>query len=175
MTYKQILTNEMTRLSKDKRIYFLGYNVKYGPRMNGTLCNVPKSKCIELPVAENLIMGLAMGMSLEGYIPIVCFERMDFMLVAADAIINHLDKIPKLSNFQFDFRVIIRCCVGNDEPLDPGIQHKSDYTELFQNHTGLSVCSLSDNDPGYIKDEYQLAIKYAGPSLIVEYKDLYNT
>jgi len=172
MTYKQALTDEMTRLGKCRAVRFLGYNVKYGSRFYGTLAKVPRSRCIETPVAENLIMGLAMGMSLEGYKPIVCFERMDFMLVAADSIINHLSALPKLSGGQFDFPVTIRCCVGNDHPLDPGIQHKRDYSTLFSQNTSINMWRLHD-----IKDIHRAYARLPAnnePKIYVEYREFYN-
>ncbi len=172
MTYKQALIKAMLELAGNKRVRFLGYNTTCGPRMNGTLNKIPKSKCIEMPVAENLIMGLAMGMSLEGYRPVVCIERMDFLLVCADAIINHLDKLPKLSGGQFDFPVIIRTCVGHDKPLDPGMQHVQDFTSLFARYTSISVRVLGDVKS--IVPTYRAAMNHESPSIIVEHRQLYD-
>ena len=42
-----------------------------------------------------------MGMSLEGFRPTIYFERHDFMLVAADAIGNHLNHIERISLGEF--------------------------------------------------------------------------
>ena len=76
-------------------IFFIGYNVRYGNAI-GTLKDVSDDQKLETPVAENLMAGLAMGMSFEGFNPVIYFERHDFMLVAADAIINHIDKIERI-------------------------------------------------------------------------------
>ena len=69
----------------------------------GTLKDVPDDQKIETPVAENLMVGLAIGMSFEGFKPVVYFERHDFMLVAADAISNHIDKIERISHGESRF------------------------------------------------------------------------
>jgi pyruvate/2-oxoglutarate/acetoin dehydrogenase E1 component len=53
----------MTELGS-KDYVFIGYNVKYGNAM-GTLKNIPDSQKIETPVAENLMSGLAIGLSFE--------------------------------------------------------------------------------------------------------------
>jgi pyruvate/2-oxoglutarate/acetoin dehydrogenase E1 component len=171
MTYKDALVMCMKDLASIDNVRFIGYNVAYGPRMNGTLNDVPLDKCIEMPVAENLIVGVAMGLSLEGFFPIICFERMDFMLVAADAIINHLDKLPKLSGGQFDFPLLIRCCVGDDKPLDPGIQHTSDYTNVFKHNTTISIHPIESVSEvfGYYKNIHHSTT----PTMLVEYKRLY--
>ena len=52
------------------------------------------------------MVGLAIGMSFEGFKPVVYFERHDFMLVAADAIGNHVDKIERISHGEFKVPVI---------------------------------------------------------------------
>lgn len=162
----------MKELSKDKRVRFIGYNTTCGPRMNRTLDRIPKATCLEMPVAENLIMGVAMGMSLEGYRPVVCIERSDFLLVCADAIINHLDKLPLLSGGQFNFPVIIRVCIGFNSPLDPGIQHSQDYSGMFA-HTTSNLVVRSLLEPGDVVATYRQALASDKPYMIVEYKEYY--
>lgn len=129
MTYKENLHNKMLELSRDPLVRFLGYNTRYGHQFNGTLKGCEES-CIELPVAENLIMGLAIGMALEGYKPIVCIERINFLWTCADAIINHLDKAKQLG--WGNLPVIIRTCICGNTPLDPGCQHLGDYTDVWK-------------------------------------------
>ena len=129
MKYKDAIKKSMEKLARDNKTIFVGYNLKYGSQAYGTLKDVPKNQILEMPVAENLMTGLAIGMSLEGFKPVLIFERMDFMLNASDAIINHLDKIKKIS--QFNPKVIIRAIIGTDKPFNPGIQHLQDFTKLF--------------------------------------------
>lgn len=172
VTYKEELIRAMEWLGQKSNTVFIGYNVKCGPRMNGTLPTLPPSRSIETPVAENLIMGLAMGISLKGYRPIVCFERMDFTLACADAIFNHLDKLPKLSGNQFTFPVIIRVCVGCNEPIDPGLQHMCDYTKMFQENLEFPVITL--DSPNMIVPWYKLAYGSNSPIMLVEHKRLYK-
>ena len=171
MTYKQCLINTMTALSKYPEVIFIGYNVKYGHKFNGTLINVPDKKLLEMPVAENLIMGMAMGMALEGYCPIVCIERINFLWVCADAIINHLDKAKELG--WPPLNVIIRTCVGTDKPLDPGCQHKGDYTKVWGDLLAAPVKAIKTIDE--IAPAYDEAYARSGPSMIVEYRELYDT
>jgi hypothetical protein len=64
MTYKECITGLCDRYAKDNAARFIGYNTVYGSRMYGTLTNVKPELCIEAPVAENLMVGLAMGMAL---------------------------------------------------------------------------------------------------------------
>ena len=61
--------------------------------------------------------GLAIGMSFEGFIPVIYFERHDFMLVAADAIVNHMDKIERISHGEYKVPVIIRAVAADAGPF----------------------------------------------------------
>lgn len=171
MTYKEELTRVMTEISKMDNTMFIGYNTAHGHRFNGTLNDVCKGRCLEMPVAENLIMGVAMGMSLEGCRPIVCFERMDFLWVCADAIINHLDKGKELG--WPPLNVIIRTCVGTHAPLDPGCQHKGDYVDAFRSLLAAPVRAIKRVED--IEPIWMNAIKHEGPIMVVEYKELYPT
>jgi pyruvate/2-oxoglutarate/acetoin dehydrogenase E1 component len=170
MRYKDELIRVMNNISHIDNILFLGYNVSFGHQFNGTLVNVSQEKKLEQPVAENLIMGNAMGLALEGFRPVVCLERMDFLWACADAIINHLDKAKQLGWGNLD--VIIRTCVGGTFPLDPGVQHKGDYAEVFRKLLSFPVLTIQQTDDiTYIWD---IALKTTGPVMVVEYKNLYN-
>ena len=170
MTYKDELTRVMTDISKDPNVMFIGYNTRYGHRFNGTLNGVCEGKCLEMPVAENLIMGVAMGMSLEGYRPVVCLERMDFLWACADAIINHLDKAKQLG--WPPLNVVIRTCVGGHAPLDPGCQHTGDYVKAFSDLMVAPVVAIKRGEE--IDKVWKEAMRHEGPIMIVEYRELYN-
>lgn len=161
----------MEVLAKENNVVFLGYNISFGSQAYGTLKDIPKDKKIETPVAENLMMGLAMGMTLEGYHPVVFFERHDFILNSLDAIVNHLDKLPKMSKGEFEMPIIIRAVVGSKFPLYPGPQHIQDFTEVFK-----KLFSFPLYDPKNA-DEILLAYEQARfsktPTMIVERKELY--
>jgi pyruvate/2-oxoglutarate/acetoin dehydrogenase E1 component len=130
LIYKEYLHQKMLELSKDPKVIFLGYNVRYGHKFNGNLIKVPEKQLLEMPVAENLIMGVGIGMALEGYRPIVCIERMDFLWACADQLINHLDKAKQLGWPPLD--LIIRTCVADTKPLNAGCQHTGDYFNIFR-------------------------------------------
>lgn len=93
--------------------------------------DVPAAQKIEFPVAEELNVGAAVGLSLTGVLVVVSLPRFDFLLRAADALVNHLDKLEAMSRGQFVPKVIIRVRVGSRTPLDAGPQHSGDYSEAF--------------------------------------------
>ena len=173
MTYKESLTSAMTALGKDPLACFIGYGVSNG-KAGGTLAGVPQTQLIETPVAENLMVGLAIGMALAGRCPLVYFERFDFVLNAADAIVNHLDKMATMSRGQFAPAVILRCVVGNTrKPLFTGETHTQDFTDAFACMVKMPV--MTCHHAAHIESIYgqaQEAQRCGGSTMIVEYKDL---
>ena len=134
MTYREELIRSMNFLGKKKDTIFLGQSVLYsGNAIFNTLVEVPKKKKIELPVFEDIQMGMSMGMALNGFIPITCYPRFDFLLLAMNQLVNHLDKVRVMSNNEFKPKVIIRTSVGSKKPLNGGVQHTQDYTKIFKN------------------------------------------
>jgi pyruvate/2-oxoglutarate/acetoin dehydrogenase E1 component len=174
MTYKESLTMAMTRLGQDPATVFVGYNVRYGSLANGTLANVPISQRIETPVAENLMGGMAIGLSLGGLKPVVYFERFDFILNAMDAIVNHLDKMGLMSQGQFNPKVIIRVLVGaKNMPLFTGPTHTQDFSDAFRHLVSFPVIQLKGSGPSPA-ETYQWASEMSSSSMIIEYRELYS-
>tara|TARA_B100000900_G_scaffold348893_1_gene314812 strand:+ start:4663 stop:5190 length:528 start_codon:yes stop_codon:yes gene_type:complete len=174
MTYYEEITRSMTYLSKKKDTIFLGQAVTYpGTAMFGTLKNVNKKKKIELPVAEEMQMGMSLGMSMEGLTPITIYPRWNFLLLATNQIVNHVDKINKISNDEFNPKLIIRTAVGSKKPLDPQSQHLGDFSDFFKKICkNIKVIKL--NDKKNIFNSYRNAYEYQGISLLVEVADKYN-
>ena len=90
---------------------------------------------IELPVFEEVQMGISTGLALEGFIPITCYPRFDFLILAMNQLVNHLDKLRFLSNNSFQPRVIIRTSIGSKKPLNGGVQHTQNYTSIFRKYS----------------------------------------
>ena len=172
MIYREAIKKSMEMLAKEKNTVFLGYNVCFGSKAYGTLNDIPQDKKIETPLAENLMMGLGMGMSLEGYRPVIFFERHDFVLNALDGIINHLDKLESMSKGQFTTPVIIRAVIGSKIPLNPGVQHTQDFTEAFRRMIKFPIYEPK-NAQEVIRD-YIKVNNSSGPSMIIERRDLYD-
>lgn len=162
----------MNLLSKDPRTVFLGQSVSYsGNAIYNTLLDVPKTKKIELPVMEETQMGLSIGLALEGYIPITTYPRFDFLLLAINQLVNHLDKFQYLAGFMP--KVIIRTSIGSKKPLDGGPQHTKDHTKAFENLLdNVKVVNLKNKLK--ILDTYKKALNDEFSYLIIEDGDEYN-
>lgn len=177
MTYKETITKAMTEIGKNPLAQFCGYNTRFG-KAAGTLSGVPEDQLNEFPLAENLMMGAAIGMSLTGWIPVVYFERMDFVLIALDAIVNHLAKLNELSEGFHRPACIIRCVVGNRKtPLFTGATHTQNFSEAIRNMVTFPVIELTRKED--IQFEYGKAYFRATmqkqSTMLVEFKDLFET
>ncbi len=166
LTYKQAISESMKRLA-EKGAIFIGYNVVHGNAM-GALDDIPDEQKLETPVAENLMAGLAIGMSFEGFLPVIYFERHDFMLVAADAIGNHMSAIDRISHGQYKVPVIIRAVVADGGPFYSGPTHSQDFTNLFKELVSFPVIDPVSADDMFAAYEY--ATSAGHPVMIVDRK-----
>ena len=134
LKYKNEIIRSMEWLGEKEDTIFIGQAIKYsGNAMYNTTKTVSDDKKIEVPVLEDVQMGMSMGMALEGFVPITSYPRFDFLICAVNQLVNHLDKITIISEGQFQPRVIIRTSIGSRIPLDAGEQHTQDHTQAFKN------------------------------------------
>ena len=140
------------------------------------LFHIYKNKKIELPVFEEVQLGLSTGLALNGFIPVTCFPRFDFLILAMNQLVNHLDKMRSLSNNSFKPRVIIRTSIGSKKPLNGGVQHTQDYTKIFKNIlTEINVVSLKNPKDIFKEFKFALNRKDSKSTLLIENGDYYNS
>ena len=129
--YKDELTKSMNYLASKDNIIFVGQQIVYkGNPMSTTIEEVPKEKMIETPVFEEVQLGMSTGLSMTGMCVVSFYPRWDFLLCASNQLVTHLDNFRYMTGQ--DAHVIIRVGKGSDVPLDPGHQHKADYSEAFR-------------------------------------------
>lgn len=176
MKYFDELKKSMEWLAQKPETIFLGQAVNYpGTAMTNTLTEVPEIKLLEMPVAEEMQMGISIGLAVNGTIPISIYPRWNFLLLATNQLVNHLDKMAIYSNGEFKPKVIIRTSIGSERPINPQIQHTGDYSDAFKLILkNVEVIVL--NEPDQIFPAYQKAyLREDGRStLLVEYGDYYN-
>jgi pyruvate/2-oxoglutarate/acetoin dehydrogenase E1 component len=176
MKYFEEIKKAMDWLAEKPETLFLGQAVGCaGTGMTNTLCDVSRSKLLEMPVAEEFQMGVSIGLALNGTIPVSIFPRWNFLLLATNQLVNHLDKIPNYSNGEFYPKVIIRTAIGSERPINPQIQHTGDFTDAYRLMLErIEVIRLEE--PEDVFDAYKLAYerKDNKSTILVEYGDYYN-
>lgn len=171
MGYFLELTKAMSMLA-GRGALFLGQSIRYdGQAMHPSFSGVPMEQRIEMPVAEDFQMGFSTGLSLTGQLVVSVYPRFDFLLLAANQLVNHLDKYALMSGYRP--KVIIRTAVGSTEPLNPGPQHMQDYSEAFASMLRTVKVRLLHSTE-MIVPQYQKALEREESTLLVEYASKYR-
>jgi len=172
--YLKEIKRAMDIIGEDRRVVFIGQTTRYkGSPIHESLKDIPLERRIEVPIMEEVQMGMATGMALAGYVPVNIYPRFDFLILATNQLVNHLDKIREMSGGDFNPRVIIRTAVGSKSPLNGGPQHTQDHTEAYRKMlTNIDVVRLDHKDQ--IVTEYNKALKSERSTLLVEMADLYT-
>lgn len=133
LNYAAELGRSMQWLGTKPDTYFIGQAVAYpGTAMTATLAAVARDKLLELPVFEDVQMGISTGLALAGLVPVSIYPRWNFLLLATCQLVLHLDKLSIYSNGGYRPKVIIRTAVASRTPLDPQAQHYGDFSDAYR-------------------------------------------
>ncbi|MEO0549692.1 MAG: alpha-ketoacid dehydrogenase subunit beta [Pseudomonadota bacterium] len=131
----------------------LGLSKKYGTdRVRST------------PIAEQAIMGAAIGASLVGYRPIAEIMLMNFITVAMDQVVNHAAKLRFMSGGQTTVPITIRTVTGAGRGF--GGQHSDMLEAWFAHVPGMKVVAASN--PADAKGLLLSCIEDDNPCLFIE-------
>lgn len=176
MKYFDELKRSMEFLARDPRTLFIGQAVAVpGTAMSNTLTGIDPARLVELPVAEEMQMGMTTGLALAGAVPVSIFPRWNFLLCGLSQLVNHLDKLQAMSNGGYRGKAIVRTGIGSQRPLHPQQQHVGDYTAALQSMcTTIEVIRL--DEPEHIFPAYERALLRDDGrcTLIVEHGDYYS-
>src|SRR5210317_666652 len=116
--YLDALTESMKLVMDDPSTIFIGQQiVYYGNPMSKTIEGLPKERMIETPVMEEVQMGMTLGMGMAGKSVVSFYPRWDFVICAANQLVNHIDKINIMSDGEWNPTLLIRVGKGSDTPL----------------------------------------------------------
>ena len=123
------------------------------------------------PIAEQAIIGAAVGAAIAGYRPVAEIMLMNFVTVAMDQIINHAAKLRFMSGGQTGVPLTIRTATGSG--MGNGGQH-CDMLEAWFCHTaGIKV--VMPSSPAEAKGLLHSSIMDDDPVLFIECYPMYFT
>lgn len=123
------------------------------------------------PIAEQAIMGAAIGASIMGYKPVAEIMLMNFTTVAMDMIVNHAAKLRFMSGGQTGVPIVIRMMTGAG--ISSAGQH-SDFLEAWFAHTpGIKV--VAPSTPEDARGLMLAAIADPDPVMFIECSRAYGT
>jgi len=137
----------------------------------GLLDEFGSERVIDTPVAEDGIIGMAIGMSLYGLEPVVEIQFLDFIYPGFNQIVSELAKVRYRSGGHYPAHVVIRAPAGGG--IKGGLYH-SQSTEAYFTHTpGLLVATPST--PYDTMGLLRTAIRGSDPVIFLEPKRVYRT
>lgn len=137
-----------------------GLNATYG-----------EQRCFDTPLAESGIVGMAVGMAMNGMRPVIEMQFDAFAYPAFEQIFSHVAKMHNRTRGAVKLPLVIRVPYGGGIG---GVEHHCDSSEAYYAHTaGLKVFT-----PATVADAYRMlreAIDSPDPVVFMEPKKLYWT
>jgi acetoin:2,6-dichlorophenolindophenol oxidoreductase subunit beta len=125
----------------------------------------------DMPIAEQTMLGAAVGAAAMGARPIVEVMFMDFIACGMDAIVNHGAKLRYMSGGQLRVPIVIRTQAGSG--THHGSQHSQMLESWFLHVPGLLLAVPST--PADVKGLFRTAVATDDPVLVLEQRLLYRT
>ena len=125
----------------------------------------------DTPIAEQGILGAAMGAAMTGLRPVAEIMFSDFLAVCWDIVANEIAKTRYMTNGQISLPLVIR--TGNGGGSRFGAQHSQSVENWAMAIPGLKV--VAPSTPADVKGLLAAAIRDPDPVLFFEHKALYST
>ncbi|HTQ45670.1 MAG TPA: alpha-ketoacid dehydrogenase subunit beta, partial [Polyangiaceae bacterium] len=176
MTMVQAITDALrVALRSDPRVVVLGEDVG----LNGGVFRVTEGlqaefgadRVADTPLAENGIVGGAIGMALYGMRPVAEIQFVDFIYPAFDQIVSELAKLRWRSAGQYSCPVVVRAPYGGG--IRGGLYHSQSPEAYFCHTAGLTV--VIPSTPTDAKGLLLEALAGDDPVIFLEPKRLYRT
>ena len=130
----------------DSKVICMGLGVPDPKGVFGTTLNLEKlfgkERVFDIPTSENALTGVCVGLSLDGYKPILNHQRLDFALLSLDQIINNAAKIHYMFGGKLTCPIVLRMIIGRGWGQGP--QHSQSLETLFAHIPGLKVVCISN-------------------------------
>jgi 2-oxoisovalerate dehydrogenase E1 component beta subunit len=162
-------------LRDDPRVVILGEDVgKAGGVFRvteGLQAEFGEDRVVDTPLAENGIIGGAIGMALYGLRPIAEIQFVDFIYPAFDQIVSEMAKLRWRSAGQYSCPVLVRAPYGGG--IKGGLYHSQSPEAYFCHTAGLTV--VIPSTPSDAKGLLLAALAGEDPVIFLEPKRLYRS
>jgi pyruvate/2-oxoglutarate/acetoin dehydrogenase E1 component len=156
--------------ARDDSTFLFAQGVADPSSMWGTMKGIGnrfgEDRVIEMPIAENGAVGIAIGAAIAGQRPVISFHRVEFALLAFEQIVNNAAKANYISNGQHKVPLVIRMVIGRGWGQGP--EHSQSLEPLFAYFPGLKVVM-----PAFAADAKGMliaAIEDDNPVIFIEHR-----
>ncbi len=175
MNYRQAIQAALAdELRTDNSVILLGEDIGAAggsfKTTEGLLDEFGAARVMDTPIAENSFVGAALGMAVTGMRPVVEIMFSDFLLTAADALMNEVSKFRYMSGGQAHVPLTIRAIGGATGRF--GSQHSATGESWFMQSPGLLIVTASSPASAY--SLLRASIRLEDPVLFIEHKGMYS-
>jgi len=165
LSYAQAIEDALAQaMADDDHVLTFGEDV-HGLRMN-LYARFGEARVRPAPISEAAFVGAAVGAAMAGLRPVVEVMMVDFLAVAADAVVNHAAKVDGFSGGRWTVPMVIRCGCGGG--YGDGGQHQQALWGWLAHVPGLTV--MVPSTPADAGGLLTAAIAHDGPVVFMEHK-----
>ncbi|WP_433790109.1 alpha-ketoacid dehydrogenase subunit beta [Actinoplanes sp. CA-252034] len=136
---------------------------------DGLTAEFGDQRCFDTPLAESGILGMAIGMAMNGMRPVVEMQFDAFAYPAFEQLVSHAAKMRNRTRGRVQVPLVIRVPYAGGIG---GVEHHCDSSEAYYAHTpGLHV--IAPSDPADAYGLLRKAIESDDPVVFLEPKKLY--
>ena len=161
-------------MKKNKNIVCFGLGVDDPKSIFNTTKNLQNKfgeyRVFDTPASENAMTGIGIGMSLNGKIPIMIHQRLDFFLLAMDQLVNNASKWNIMFGGKNRVPITIRLIIGRGWGQGP--THSQNLQSWFAHIPGLKV--VVPSFPSTMKNLLIDSILDPDPVIIIEHRWIHN-
>jgi pyruvate dehydrogenase E1 component beta subunit len=164
----------MEEMERDPKVFIMGEEVGvWGGTYavtKGFYDKFGAERVKDTPIAENAIIGGAIGAAMVGQRPVAELMTINFAFSAMDYIVNQAAKLHYMFGGQFTLPLVIRAVGGGGRQL--GATHSQTPDAIFAHFPGLIV--ISPGTPEDAKGLLKSAIRSNNPILFIEHATMYQ-
>jgi len=174
LTYREAVSRGLAQeMARDERVVLIGEDVAGAGGVfkttAGLLDQFGPRRVIDTPIAEQAILGAAMGAAMTGLRPVAEIMFSDFFAVCWDLVVNEMAKARYMTNGQVSLPLVVK--TGNGGGLRFGAQHSQSIENWAMAVPGIKV--VTPSTPQDVVGLMAAAVRSDDPVLFFEHKGLY--
>jgi pyruvate/2-oxoglutarate/acetoin dehydrogenase E1 component len=174
LTYRDAVARGIAQeMRRDDRVVLVGEDVAGAGGVFKTTVGLLEEfgprRVIDTPIAEQAILGAAMGAAMTGLRPVAEIMFSDFFAVCWDLVVNEIAKTRYMTDGQVTLPLVIK--TGNGGGLRFGAQHSQSVENWAMAVPGIKV--VTPSTPEDVVGLMAAAIRCDDPVMFFEHKGLY--
>jgi len=175
LSYGEALLEATTQeMERDPNVFVFGLGVDDVKGMYGTTKDLHVRfgalRNFDTPLSEDAMTGMAIGAALAGMRPIHVHQRMDFLLLCMNQLVNLASKASYAFGGSHSVPMVVRAIIGRS--WGQGAQHSQAFHSFFMHVPGLKV--FAPTTPHDAKGCMIAAIRDNNPVIFMEHRMLYG-